>query len=201
MGYNMNAAPRVPLGVANPLAGSGSKIQVNFCRMPECDNYSVPARTAPVKPGPSPDRDRHYKVASTNKGRVSALVCKCCGEKPPIKSNQGIGEELARISDSLLGPDRGCPRESCENHGKSTEEHPDLYYKRGTHKGNGRPRHSCRSCGTRFLSGIEPPRIHPQHHHLASAVFSRVVNKAPAWSVSRRCTTTSSSSFGGAAIT
>ena len=175
----MNAAPRVPLGVANPLAGSGSKIQVNFCRMPECDNYSVPARTAPVKPGPSPDRDRHYKVASTNKGRVSALVCKCYGEKPPFKSNQGIGEELARISDSLLGPDRGCPRKDCENHGKSTEEHPNLYYKRGTHKGNGRPRRSCKSCGTRFLSGIEPPRIHPQHHHLASAVFSRVVNKAP----------------------
>ena len=175
----MSAGPRVPLSVANPLAGSGSEIQVNFCRMPDCDNYSVPARTEPVKTGPSPDRDLHYKVASTNKGRVSALVCKCCGEKPPIKSNQGIAEELARISEPLLGTDRGCPCEDCENHGKSTDDHPDLYIKRGTHKRTDRPVRCCKSCGSRFLIGLEAPRIHPHHHHLASAVFSRVVNKAP----------------------
>ena len=175
----MNSIPRVPLGVANPLAGSGSKIQVNFCRMPDCDNYGVPARTTPVKTGPSPDRDLLYKVSSTNKGRVSALLCKCCGEKPPIKSNQGIAEELARISDPLLGQDRGCTRKDCKNHGKSTEDYPKLYYKWGTHKRSGRPMRGCKTCGTRFLIGLEPPRIHSQHHHLASAVFSRVVNKAP----------------------
>ena len=179
MGYVMRGGPRVPLTVANPLAGSGSEIQVNFCRMPDCDNFSVPARTDPVKTGPSPDRDLHYKVATTNKGRVSALVCKCCGEKPPIRSNQGIAEELARISDPLLGPDRGCPCEDCETHGKSTDDHPDLYYKRGTHKRTERPVRSCKDCGSRFLIGLEAPRIHRQHHHLASAVFSQVVNKAP----------------------
>ena len=119
-----DSQPRVPVSVTNPLTGSGNEIQVNFCRMPNCDNYGTPARTNPVKPGPSPGRDMHYKVASTNKGRVSALVCKCCGEKPPIKSNQGIAEELARISAPLMGPDQGCPCEDCENHGKSTEEHP-----------------------------------------------------------------------------
>ena len=93
----MSAGPRVPLSVTNPLAESGSEIQVNFCRMPDCDNYSVPARTDPVKTGPSPDRDLHYKVATTNKGRVSALVCKCCGEKPvlsPIKGSPKNWPEL-----------------------------------------------------------------------------------------------------------
>ena len=174
----MNFKPRVPLGVANPLNPSAD-IQINHCRMPDCDNYGIPARTTPVKTGPSADRDLHYKVASTNKGRVSALVCKCCGEKPPIKSNQGIAEELARISDPLLGTDRGCTRKDCKNHGKSAEGNPDLYYKWGMHKRSGRPRRGCKSCGTRFLIGMEPPRIHPQHHHLASTVFSRVVNKAP----------------------
>ena len=178
MGYTMSTAPRVPVSAANPL-NPAADIQINHCRMPDCDNFGVPAKTTPVKTGRSPDRDLHYTLSNTSKGRVAALKCKCCGEKPPLKSNQGIAEELARISDTLLGPDRGCPQKDCENHGKSTEEHPSLYYKRGTHKGNGRPRHSCKSCGTRFQSGMEPPRIHPQHHHLASAVFSRVVNKAP----------------------
>ncbi len=88
----MSARPRVPVDVSNPLTDTAGRIQVNHCRMPDCDNYGVAARTTPVKPGPSTDNDPHYKVASTNKGRVSALVCKCCGEKPPIKSNQGIAE-------------------------------------------------------------------------------------------------------------
>ena len=171
--------PRVSLSVNNLLDGQNSAIQVNHCRMPDCNNYGISARTKHGKTGPSGDRDPHYKVASTNKGRVSSLVCKCCGEKPPIKSNQGIAEELGRISDSLLGTDRGCPRKDCENLGKSTEEYPERYYKRGIASDTKRPRRGCKSCGGRFAIGIEPPRIHPQHHHLASSVFSRVVNKAP----------------------
>ena len=179
MGYAMNGRPRVPVSVTNPLAGSGSGIQVNFCRMPVCDNYGIHAVTSRIKPGPSAGRDPHYKLATTNKGRVSALVCKCCNEKPPLKSNQGIAEELTRISDTLLGPDKGCPCEDCENHGKSTEEHPGRYYKRGNDGDTNRPQRSCRACGKKFAIGMEPPRIHPQYHHLASTVFSRVVNKAP----------------------
>ena len=49
--------PRVPLAVQNPMAVSGTVIQVNHCRMPDCGNYGVPARTTPVKTGPSDDRD------------------------------------------------------------------------------------------------------------------------------------------------
>ena len=62
MGYVMKDDPGAPLTVANTLAGAGSEIQANFCRMPDCDNYSVPARTDRVKTGPSPDRDLHYNV-------------------------------------------------------------------------------------------------------------------------------------------
>ena len=65
--------PRVPLAEVNPVPDSGADIQVNHCRMLDCDNFGVPARTTPVKTGPSEDRDPHYKVATTNKGRVSAL--------------------------------------------------------------------------------------------------------------------------------
>ena len=154
--------------------------------MPDCDNYSVPARTDKVKTGPSPDRDLHYKVATTSKGRVSALVCKCYGEKPPIKSNQGVAEELARISDPVLGSDRGCPCEDCENHGKSTDDHPDLYYKRGTHKRTDRPVRSCKAYGSRFLIGLVAPRIHPQHHHQASTAHGFYVRHAKYQTVTGR---------------
>ena len=97
MGYTMSTAPRVPVSAANPL-NPAADIQINHCRMPDCDNFGVPAKTTPVKTGRSSDRDLHYTLSNTSKGRVAALKCKCCGEKPPLKSNQGIAEELARIS-------------------------------------------------------------------------------------------------------
>ena len=159
VGYAMNSRPRVPLGAANSLARSGREIQVNFCRMPDCDNYGVPALTTPVKPRRSPGRDPHYKISTSGKGRLSALVCKCCKETPPLKSNQGIAEELDRISASLLGPDRGCTRKDCDSHGRSTENHPDLYYKWGTNKRTGRPALKCKSCGTYILIDMAPPLL------------------------------------------
>jgi len=75
--------------------------------------------------------------------------------------------------------DRGCTKKDCANRGKGLEDHPDLYGKGGTCPDTGRPRRLCRACGRRFVVGPEPPRIHPQNRHLASEVFSRVVNKSP----------------------
>ena len=100
MAYRRSQGVRVPLAEPNPMVESDTVIQVNHCRMPDCDNIGVPAKTTPVKTGRSSDRDRdlHYTLSNTGKGRVAALKCKCCGEKPPLKSNQGIAEELARIS-------------------------------------------------------------------------------------------------------
>ena len=84
----MNSGPRVPVGVKNPLKPAEA-IQINHCRMPDCDNYGVPAITTPVKPGRSPGRDPHYKVSTAGKGRLSALVCKCCKESPPTQIQPG----------------------------------------------------------------------------------------------------------------
>ena len=147
--------------------------------MPDCDNYGIPARTTPGKPGPSPDRDLHYMIASTNKGRVAALVCKCCGEKPPIKSNQRIGEEVARISDTLKGTDRGCPKKDCDNHGKSSEEYPTLYHKRGVDRATDRPLRSCKDCGSKVFIGIDPPRIHPQYHQHVNGMAQMTMHGSP----------------------
>ena len=80
---------RVPVEISSPIPQATRSIQVNHCRMPDCDNYGVPAITRRVKTGPSADRDPHYSVQSTNKGRVPCIKCKCCGENPPLNQIQG----------------------------------------------------------------------------------------------------------------
>jgi hypothetical protein len=76
-------------------------IQVNFCKNPHCENYGTPgAQTT----GRGAQRDR-YTVVSAGR-QYPVLKCHACGEYPPLKSNKGIAEELARLS-AYLG---GCPR-------------------------------------------------------------------------------------------
>lgn len=82
--------PRAPLSAEIDLFGESEAIQVNHCRMPGCGNFGVPARTEHGKTGPSADRDPTYVVTGTNKGRIPALRCKSCGEKPAMKSNAGV---------------------------------------------------------------------------------------------------------------
>ena len=181
MAYRRSKGVRVPLAEPNPMVESDTVIQVNHCRMPDCDNFGVPAKTTPVKTGRSSDRDRdlHYTLSNTGKGRVAALKCKCCGEKPPLKSNHGIAEELTRLSAPLFEDDRGCQRSDCENKGKRSDDHPELYRRYGVNSGTGRERRQCRCCDYRFDIGMAPPVISPRNHHLASGVFNRVVNKSP----------------------
>ena len=171
---------RIPIEISSPLRHASRPIQVNHCRMPDCGNYGVPARIEPGRPGPSADRDPHYTVESTNKGRVPCLKCKCCGEKPPIKSNQGIAEELARLATPLKAPeDFGCKKEDCVNHDKSVAEHPECYQNYGYRADTGDPIKCCKACGLKFTVRDAPPRIHNKNRHLAVEVYSRVVNKSP----------------------
>ena len=171
---------RIPVKIPSPLGRSTRSIQVNHCRMPDCGNYGVPAITRRVKSGPSPGRDPHYTVQSTNKGRVPCIKCKCCGEKPPIKSNQGIAKELARLAAPLKAPkDSGCKNKDCENHEKSVADHPECYKSKGYRADTGEPIKLCTACGMKFTVGAEPPRIHQKNRHLAVEVYSRVVNKSP----------------------
>ena len=171
---------RIPVDIPVPLDRSTRSIQVNHCRMPDCDNYGVPAITRRVGSGTSLGRDPRYTVQSTNKGRVPCIKCKCCGEKPPIKSNQGIAEELARLAAPLKAPkDTGCKNKDCENHEKSVADHPECYKSKGYRADTREPIKRCTACGMKFTVGDEPPRIHRKNRHLAVEVYSRVVNKSP----------------------
>jgi hypothetical protein len=173
--YRIPPTSQLKLG-ANP----AQPLQVNFCKNPQCENFGIPAREEPVKPGPSADRDIHYKVTNTSEGRIPAILCKCCNEKIPIKSNTGITAEFERISQSSLTTIEklACKTDGCPNCGCSVGEHPELYSKAGFHSVTGEQLYVCKACKTRLLAS-QPIRIHTKTQHLASDLFSRVVNKSP----------------------
>ena len=51
--------PCVPVPVSADIFGLDRTLQVNHCRMPDCENYGIPARHQHGKRGPSLDRDMH----------------------------------------------------------------------------------------------------------------------------------------------
>jgi hypothetical protein len=173
--YRIPPTSQLKLG-ANP----AQRLQVNFCKNPQCENFGIPAREEPVKPGPSADRDTHYRVTNTSEGRIPAILCKSCHEKIPIKSNTGISAEFERITQtSLTATEKlACKTEGCSNFGFSVGEHPELYSKAGFHSVSGDQLYICKACKRRLLAS-QPVRIYAKTQHLASDLFSRIVNKSP----------------------
>ena len=75
-------------------------IQVNFCKNPACGNYGVPPKPTAARGGsrkapPAAPEPGAYIVWAAGAG-YPVLKCKLCGEFPPIKSNLGVAEEVAR---------------------------------------------------------------------------------------------------------
>ena len=131
----MSEQPRVPLPTESPLIGVKRTIQVNHCRMPDCENFGVPASPTHSKPGRPQGRDPHYQRGSGRRGTLPAVICKACRDKPPIKSNVGIAAEIDRLTDAdgllRLEETTGCRNEDCENHGLPVAFHPRRYRKNG----------------------------------------------------------------------
>ena len=174
-------SPRVPLEVPVTIVRTARTIQVNHCRNPNCRNYGVPARTQPQKPGPSPDRDRNYKLRSTNKGLVPAIGCHACGESPPLRSNRAIAAEIERLTleDHLHTAEErtSCLNADCVNHSRSIGHRPDAYRKIGFTE-NGARRYRCKACRSAPCVS-EPVRLHAKNRQAAVDVFSRIANKSP----------------------
>ena len=127
--------PRIPRHAAADLVGQQRTVQVNHCRSPSCENYGVAPRTMPGKTGPGGGRDPHYRLHSTNSGQVPALLCKACNQKPPVKANNAIAEEIDRLIGlsnwRTLEEQTACKTQDCRNRGRSVATHPREYTKRG----------------------------------------------------------------------
>ena len=176
-----SSTARVPRHAAVNLFDRERTVQVNYCRNPDCSNYGIYPRTMPGKTGPSAERDPHYKIHSTSRGQVPALLCKICDEKLPIKSNAGIAEEAGRLQqvDGLwtLEERTSCNAAGCPNNGRPIGLNPRLYRKRGRSQSGGR-QYECKECHARVSVSNAPP-IRRAHQQLAADVFSRIANKSP----------------------
>ena len=174
--------PRVPLPATLDLPGAQRTIQANHCKMPACSNFGVPARSERSKPGPSTDRDMHYKVHSTSKGTIPSIRCKACLDNPPIKSNTGIAREVDRLAQSSgiwsLEETIGCRSAECENHARPIALHPGEYCKRGKHKFTGGQYYGCKRCLRRTLVS-DAVRLHEDNRRLAVDMLTRIANKSP----------------------
>ena len=174
--------PRVPLPAAIDVVGQQRTVQVNHCRMPNCDNFGLPARHQHGKRGPSKDRDMHYKVHSTAKGTVPSVRCKSCHDNPPIKSNEAIAAEVRRMVD--LGGLHTCEETvACRNSCCGNSERPIAYHRSDYQKvgtlPNGGQYYRCKNCGRQMLVS-EPVRLHKTYRTLAADVFGRIVNNIEA---------------------
>lgn len=151
-------------------------IQVNFCKNPACANYGVPALVTLGAPGLKVgDRYRAVGVGANAAG----LWCVLCDERPTVKSNVAIGEELGRMLREItpeLAP--GCPQEGCANHGVSAEGAGLSSYQRFGKTTTGSLRFRCKAC--RHLFSI--PQVATTRQRAADKnrmIFNLLVNKSP----------------------
>lgn len=161
--------PRIPTSV--------NGIQVNFCKNPTCLNFGRPASEKVQLKGrintAVENRDT-YALSGYSGG--TTLRCKRCGEYPTVKSNQGIYEEVERLSKYLIPVDEpSCPSSSCVNHNIGISV-PKTYYSFGKTK-SGSQRYRCRACKTTFAIG--GATLRQKKPELNEVVFQLLVNKMP----------------------
>lgn len=155
--------PRIP-----PEIGG---IQVNFCKNPNCSNFGIPASQSSKK-----GKRDNYSIVAAGKN-FPILKCHDCGEYPPLKSNNGINEELDRISSYLSIPiEPSCPSETCENHSVGISAGKISYSSFGKTK-NGSRRYRCKACHKTFSVGTSTLRQKQPHKN--RLIFSLLMNKMP----------------------
>ena len=74
--------------IPGPVAG----IQYNTCKTPKCAHFGCSPEEYP----------QAYRITYGGKS-LPLLQCVLCGEVPPIKSNQGIADEVQRLIAHTLG--------------------------------------------------------------------------------------------------
>ena len=156
-------------------------IQVNFCKNPRCKNYGIPASVVKQPRGPGIKILRHdtYKITSKKNAKgisIPILACELCDERPTIKSNQAIHEELHRFSSYLSPAITSCPNKTCPNHTVDIGAGKTAYQSFGRTK-SGSQRYRCKDCGTTFAVGSSTVQQRKPHKNID--VFKMLVNKMP----------------------
>lgn len=165
--------PRHGTRVPPPAGG----IQVNFCKNPTCDNFGVPASIA-TQPRGRGRRGDGYQRDPRGGRNAPGIECMTCHQRPTMKSNLAIKEELDRLT-AHIDPSRApitCPNEECINNNVDITAGRDHYYSHGTTRAGSR-RYRCRMCGKLFSAGR--PTLGQKKPYKNIPVFKCLVNKSP----------------------
>lgn len=156
--------------------GEADGIQINFCKNPTCANYGVlPKATVPRGGQAHGGLQDSYVVESSNSG-TPTIVCRICGENPPLKSNLSIAEERNRLLAPLTPRSEPCcPVPDCENHvvPVSTKRRYQSIGK--SHSGS--QRYRCKACSRTFSVGKSTTGHKAPHKN--RLIFSLLMNKSP----------------------
>ncbi|GAV21075.1 hypothetical protein MMIC_P2054 [Mariprofundus micogutta] len=142
---------------------------MNFCKNPICDHYGVAASQN--------SKGDNYHLTAGSKKPVAKLICKDCGELFPIKSNQGIDEEVNRLGAYLEPLDEPtCPDELCLNHTVGISAGKAAYQSFGKTK-SGSPRYRCKLCKKSF--SVKQATTGHKAPHKNKLIFKLLMNKSP----------------------
>lgn len=151
-------------------------IQINFCKNPNCKNFGVPAEQFGDFRGKGGKHkvNANYNLTAGSKG-YPQLRCNACLEFLPVKSNQGIGEEVERFKSVFDTTLQSCPSAECSNHLIPIST-PKAYQSFGKTK-SGSDRYRCKICKKTFAVG-KATRYQKQPE-ITEQVFKLLVNKSP----------------------
>jgi hypothetical protein len=115
-------------------------------------------------------------VSSAGAG-MPLVHCRVCDERPPIKSNAGIGEERSRFLRDLEGlPGACCPDLACSNHARPVGGGSEHYQGFGLTR-SGSQRYRCKVCGRTFAVGKSTTGQKQPHKN--KMIFALLMNKSP----------------------
>lgn len=153
-------------------------LNVNFCKNPKCASFGVPETPHRLKTAsavlPQPG---DYALASAGKGKPQ-LKCLLCGEIMPMRSNQGIVEELTRVMAYLDGTDDpACQTEACALFTVPLSLAGSQYVQRGK-TAAGTQRYRCNACKKTFSGAGKSTKKHRMPHKNRD-VFALLISKMP----------------------
>ncbi len=165
-----NFTPRVPL----PVCG----INVNFCKNMDCSHFGVPASPLQQKRGAGHKTEDDYVIRPKKPFR-KALLCKRCNQYSMLKSNQGVFEEVTRLSAYLEEEPViiGCPAEDCANVTVDVKSGTANYFKFGV-TDSGSQRYQCKLCKKTF-SVSNRPIDRQRVSHKNKTILKLLMNKSP----------------------
>ena len=159
-------------------------LNVNFCKNPKCANFGVPETAHRIKraPGAPPERGEYTLVAA---GRGKPLLkCSLCAETLPMRSNQGIHEELTRLMAYLEAPPEPCcPNDACTLFTVPLSLAADLYVQFGK-TAAGSPRYRCGVCMKTFSGAgksTKKQRMPHKNREIFSLLVSQMAIRRMAW--------------------